>query len=56
LLRILLDGIPGKTDLIGLSWYFIWGKEVAGARADAHRLETLHKRMGMEAFPGRKIF
>jgi len=53
---ILLDGIPGKPDQVWLSRYFMRGKKMAGARADAHRLETLHKRMGMEAFPGRKIF
>jgi hypothetical protein len=44
----------GRMDQPFLMFYLRNG--MAGARADAHRLETLHKRMGMEAFPGKHVF
>ncbi len=50
------NGVKEKADSIGLFFYLRIGKErVADARADARRLETLRKRMGMEAFPGRNL-
>ncbi len=52
-----LSGVKEKADKIGLFFYLPVGKEgMADARADARRLETLHKRMGMEAFPGRNLY
>ncbi|MDD2336107.1 MAG: hypothetical protein PHD01_05990 [Geobacteraceae bacterium] len=49
--------VKEKADKIGLFFYLRVVKErVADARADARRLETLHKRMGMEAFPGRNLY
>jgi hypothetical protein len=48
--------VKEKAGFAGLFFYLHSGKErVADARADVHRLETLHNRMGMEAFPGRNL-
>jgi len=50
-----LSGVKEKADKIGLFFYLPVGTvRMADARADVRRLETLHNRMGMEAFPGRK--